>query len=149
MAALTRLVKLTSTISDLFVTRSLSTTTGKSSANLSDGKGPGSRNFQWVFLGVPGVGKGTYASRLCNLLGVSHVAIGDLVWHELDCKGPLFIQLAAIVNKEKIGTLILSRILCDEVVLRSQFSFNVASLLLQSELLRFRRSDYGGVLEAK
>ncbi|GJY75414.1 adenylate kinase 1, chloroplastic-like protein [Tanacetum coccineum] len=95
MAALTRLVKLTSTISDLFVTRSLSTTTGgvseiQSSANLSDGKGPGSRNFQWVFLGVPGVGKGTYASRLCNLLGVSHVAIGDLVWHELACKGHKF-----------------------------------------------------------
>ncbi|GJR15004.1 paired amphipathic helix protein Sin3-like protein 2 isoform X1 [Tanacetum coccineum] len=109
MAALTRLVKLTSTIYDLFVTRSLSTMTGRvseiqSSANLSDGKGPGSRNFQWVFLGVPGVGKGTYASRLCNLLGVSHVAIGDLVWHELACKGPLFIQLAAIVNKEKIVT---------------------------------------------
>ncbi|GJS98551.1 RNA-directed DNA polymerase, eukaryota, reverse transcriptase zinc-binding domain protein [Tanacetum coccineum] len=102
MAALTRLVKLTSTISDLFVTRSLSTMTRgvseiQSSANLSDGKGPGSRNFQWVFLG-----KGTYASRLCNLLGFSHVAIGDLVWHELACKGPLFIQLAAIVNKGKI-----------------------------------------------
>ncbi|GJZ42997.1 adenylate kinase 1, chloroplastic-like protein [Tanacetum coccineum] len=92
MAALTFLVKLTSTIFDLFVTRSLSTTNGgvskiQSSANLSDGKGPGSRNFQWVFVGVCGVGEGTYASRLCNLLGVSHVAIGDLVWHELACKG--------------------------------------------------------------
>ncbi|GJX94668.1 adenylate kinase 1, chloroplastic-like protein [Tanacetum coccineum] len=98
MAALTCLVNLTSTISDLFVTRSLSTTTGgvskiQSSTNLSDGKGLGSRNFQWVFVGVRGVGEGTYASRLCNLLGVSHVAIGDLVWHELACKGPLFIQL--------------------------------------------------------
>ncbi|GJY66710.1 adenylate kinase 1, chloroplastic-like protein [Tanacetum coccineum] len=102
MAALTRLIKPTSIIPNLFVTRSLSTTTAvvseiQSSANLSDEKGPGSRNFQWVFPGVPGVGKGTYASRLSNLLGVPHIVIGDLVWHELAFKGLLSIQLAEIV----------------------------------------------------
>lgn len=32
------------------------------------------RNVQWVFLGCPGVGKGTYASRLSRLLGVPHIA---------------------------------------------------------------------------
>ncbi|KAF9616064.1 hypothetical protein IFM89_028530 [Coptis chinensis] len=34
------------------------------------------RNVQWIFLGCPGVGKGTYASRLSNLLGVPHIATG-------------------------------------------------------------------------
>ncbi|CAN1139960.1 Adenylate kinase 1, chloroplastic [Linum perenne] len=35
---------------------------------------PKDRNVQWVFLGCPGVGKGTHASRLSNLLGVPHIA---------------------------------------------------------------------------
>ncbi|KAG6397167.1 hypothetical protein SASPL_143332 [Salvia splendens] len=38
---------------------------------------PKGRNVQWVFLGCPGVGKGTYASRLSLLLGVPHIATGD------------------------------------------------------------------------
>ncbi|KAJ0450009.1 putative adenylate kinase [Helianthus annuus] len=36
---------------------------------------PSSISFQWVFLGCPGVGKGTYASRLSNLLGVPHIPL--------------------------------------------------------------------------
>lgn len=47
------------------------------------------RNVQWVFLGCPGVGKGTYASRLSSLLGVPHIATGDLVREELASAGPL------------------------------------------------------------
>jgi adenylate kinase len=49
----------------------------------------GTRSVQWVFLGCPGVGKGTYASRLSNLLGVPHIATGDLVRDELASSGPL------------------------------------------------------------
>ena len=52
------------------------------------------RNVQWVFLGCPGVGKGTYASRLCNLLGVPHIATGDLVRSELASNGPLSSQVS-------------------------------------------------------
>lgn len=37
------------------------------------------RGKQLVFLGCPGVGKGTYASRLAQLLEVPHIAMGDLV----------------------------------------------------------------------
>lgn len=54
---------------------------------------PGSRNVQWVFLGSPGVGKGTYASRLSQLLGVPHIATGDLVREELASSGPLAQQV--------------------------------------------------------
>ncbi|KAJ6837217.1 adenylate kinase 1, chloroplastic-like [Iris pallida] len=60
------------------------------------------RNVHWVFLGCPGVGKGTYASRLSNLLGAPHIATGDLVRDELNSSGPLSRQLAEIVNKGKL-----------------------------------------------
>jgi adenylate kinase len=53
------------------------------------------RNVQWVFLGCPGVGKGTYASRLSRLLGVPHIATGDLVRDELASTGPLATQVRA------------------------------------------------------
>ncbi|XWS43646.1 hypothetical protein CRYUN_Cryun16bG0121500 [Craigia yunnanensis] len=63
---------------------------------------PSERNVQWVFLGSPGVGKGTYASRLSNLLGVPHIATGDLVREELASSGPLSKQLTEIVNQGKL-----------------------------------------------
>ncbi|KAJ4978905.1 hypothetical protein NE237_009685 [Protea cynaroides] len=63
---------------------------------------PKDRNVQWVFLGCPGVGKGTYASRLSNRLGVPHIATGDLVREELSSTGPLSKQLAEIVNQGKL-----------------------------------------------
>lgn len=77
-------------------------TTASASASPSSGSDLSSRNVQWVFLGCPGVGKGTYASRLSNLLGVPHIATGDLVRHELSSNGPLSHQLAEIVNQGKL-----------------------------------------------
>ncbi|XP_047062916.1 probable adenylate kinase 6, chloroplastic [Lolium rigidum] len=61
----------------------------------------GSR-VQWVFLGCPGVGKGTYAGRLSRLLGVPHIATGDLVRDALASQDPLSKQLAEIVNHGKL-----------------------------------------------
>ncbi|XP_022989983.1 probable adenylate kinase 6, chloroplastic isoform X2 [Cucurbita maxima] len=58
----------------------------------SRGDRPTDRNVKWVFLGCPGVGKGTYASRLSSLLGVPHIATGDLVREELSSSGPLASQ---------------------------------------------------------
>ncbi|ONK79801.1 uncharacterized protein A4U43_C01F10210 [Asparagus officinalis] len=63
---------------------------------------PRQRNVQWVFLGCPGVGKGTYASRLSSLLGVPHIATGDLVRDELNSSGPLSKQLSELVNQGKL-----------------------------------------------
>ncbi|KAL9227113.1 hypothetical protein vseg_002846 [Gypsophila vaccaria] len=60
------------------------------------------RNVHWVFLGCPGVGKGTYATRLSKLLAVPHIATGDLVRLELNSSGPLSPQLAEIVNQGKL-----------------------------------------------
>ncbi|XWS75086.1 hypothetical protein CRYUN_Cryun01aG0054700 [Craigia yunnanensis] len=63
---------------------------------------PKGTNVQWVFLGCPGVGKGTYASRLSNLLGVPHISTGDLVRDELASSDPLSSQLKEIVNQGKL-----------------------------------------------
>ncbi|KAK2633837.1 hypothetical protein Ddye_028629 [Dipteronia dyeriana] len=63
---------------------------------------PKGRHVQWVFLGCPGVGKGTYASRLSNMLGVPHIATGDLVRDELASSGPLASQLSEIVSQGKL-----------------------------------------------
>ena len=57
--------------------------TGRRGRDQEDG-----RRVQWVFLGCPGVGKGTYASRLSQLLGVPHIATGDLVRDALATPGP-------------------------------------------------------------
>lgn len=65
-------------------------------------RGPSDRSVQWVFLGCPGVGKGTYAGRLSQLLSVPHIATGDLVREELASSGPLSHQLATIVNQGKL-----------------------------------------------
>ena len=43
----------------------------------------------WVFLGPPGVGKGTYASRVADALGLAHIAAGDLVRHEMKAQTEL------------------------------------------------------------
>lgn len=62
----------------------------------------GNKAVQWVFLGCPGVGKGTYASRLSTLLAVPHIATGDLVRAELSSSGPLASQLLEIVSQGKL-----------------------------------------------
>ncbi|PSS32620.1 adenylate kinase [Actinidia chinensis var. chinensis] len=66
------------------------------------GLDPQGRSVQWVFLGCPGVGKGTYASRFSKLLGVPHISTGDLVREEISSHGPLASQLADIVNQGKL-----------------------------------------------
>ncbi|XP_057954627.1 adenylate kinase-like isoform X1 [Malania oleifera] len=85
-------------LSSVAVSESLSS----SSKPFSPRRDPKDRNVQWVFLGCPGVGKGTYASRLSTLLGVPHIATGDLVRQELSSSGPLSEQLAEIVNQGKL-----------------------------------------------
>mmetsp|Transcript_40418 Transcript_40418/g.101681 ORF Transcript_40418/g.101681 Transcript_40418/m.101681 type:complete len:280 (-) Transcript_40418:166-1005(-) len=42
-----------------------------------------SSGVKWVFLGAPGVGKGTYSTRVARALGVPHIAAGDLVRAEI------------------------------------------------------------------
>uniref|UniRef100_A0A7N0U8D3 adenylate kinase n=1 Tax=Kalanchoe fedtschenkoi TaxID=63787 RepID=A0A7N0U8D3_KALFE len=62
---------------------------------------PRDLNVQWVFLRCPVVGRETYASRLSKLLGVPHIATGDLVREELSSSKALASTLAEIVNQGK------------------------------------------------
>ncbi len=64
----------------------------------------------WVFLGPPGVGKGTYATRIAEWLGIPHVAAGDLVREEMKSESPLGLEMKAIVNA--------GNLLPDDVVIR-------------------------------
>lgn len=107
MASVTRVFK-----ASAYLRRHLSAATATSTALNSrlyppgdshpPGADPEGRKVQWVFLGCPGVGKGTYASRLSTLLGVPHIATGDLVRQELNSDGPLSRSLAEIVNEGKL-----------------------------------------------
>ncbi|KAG0556503.1 hypothetical protein M758_11G057200 [Ceratodon purpureus] len=60
------------------------------------------RGVQWVFLGCPGVGKGTYASRLAKLLEVPHIAMGDLVRNEILQKTSMAEQLKKIMSSGQL-----------------------------------------------
>ncbi|XP_074286728.1 putative adenylate kinase 6, chloroplastic [Silene latifolia] len=113
MAVMSRLIRSpTSNPSLLFSTiRNLTTLTSETTLNtppsiLSNSKFQNTqikgRDVHWVFLGCPGVGKGTYATRLSKLLAVPHIATGDLVRLELSSSGPLAPQLAEIVNQGKL-----------------------------------------------
>lgn len=57
----------------------------------------GAGGVQWVFLGPPGVGKGTYASRVAKALGVPHIAAGDLVRAEIKSGSALGERMKATV----------------------------------------------------
>lgn len=55
--------------------------------------------LHWVFLGAPGVGKGTYASRVAKLAGVPHVSAGDLVRDEIRKGGPDAARLQDVTSR--------------------------------------------------
>eukprot|EP00892_Ulva_mutabilis_P003228 jgi/Ulvmu1/12906/UM098_0094.1 len=55
--------------------------------------------IQWVFLGPPGVGKGTYSTRVAVSLGVAHIAAGDLVRGEIKQRTPLGQKMQTLVNR--------------------------------------------------
>lgn len=54
-----------------------------------------------LFLGPPGVGKSTYASRVAAFLGVPHISVGDLVRAQITQGTALGRQFAERVNNGK------------------------------------------------
>mmetsp|Transcript_8689 Transcript_8689/g.32039 ORF Transcript_8689/g.32039 Transcript_8689/m.32039 type:complete len:242 (+) Transcript_8689:70-795(+) len=54
-----------------------------------------------LFLGPPGVGKSTYASRMAALLGVPHISVGDLVRDQIERRTELGEKFEACVNYGK------------------------------------------------
>ncbi len=57
---------------------------------------------QVIFLGAPGSGKGTQASRLVEGLGYSHISTGDLLRKEMAKKSALGNRVSTIINEGKL-----------------------------------------------
>lgn len=47
----------------------------------------------WVFLGPPGVGKGTYSGRIAEAMGVPHISAGDLVRDEISLQSDVGLKV--------------------------------------------------------
>jgi len=60
------------------------------------------KRINWVFLGAPGVGKGTYATRISKLMKIPHISAGDLVRDEIKRGTPLGAQMAEITSKGQL-----------------------------------------------
>ncbi len=56
-----------------------------------------------IFLGPPGAGKGTYASRLTPILKLPHISSGDMVRDEIKAQTQLGKLMKEYSNKGKLG----------------------------------------------
>ena len=88
---------------------------------------------RWVFLGPPGVGKGTYASRSAKALGVPHIAAGDLVRAEIKSGSPLAQQVHT--NMFVTGMSQLFHIQCCHSPCQSTVSLQMLAVVNQGKLL--------------
>lgn len=57
---------------------------------------------RWLFIGPPGVGKGTYASRMATQYGLPHVSSGDLLRAEVRSGTPLGKQIGTLIDKGEL-----------------------------------------------
>uniref|UniRef100_A0A0G4FBJ1 Adenylate kinase active site lid domain-containing protein n=1 Tax=Chromera velia CCMP2878 TaxID=1169474 RepID=A0A0G4FBJ1_9ALVE len=55
--------------------------------------------LRMVFLGAPGAGKGTYASRITKLWGVPHISTGDIIRAEIKSGSDLGVQFKSYSDK--------------------------------------------------
>ena len=60
------------------------------------------KRINWVFLGAPGVGKGTYASRISKLMKIPHISAGDLVRDEIKRGTELGARMSEITSKGQL-----------------------------------------------
>ena len=81
---------------------------GGSSSPNSKGKA-----INWIVLGMPGVGKGTYAKILSKTMDIEHVSAGDLVREEIGRKTDLGKKMQNIVNS---GQLLPDEMVVDAVI---------------------------------
>lgn len=58
--------------------------------------------FCYIFIGFPGVGKGTFAKIISRQTDVEHIAIGDLVRHEITHKSPSGLKFQNYVAQGKL-----------------------------------------------
>ncbi|CEM10488.1 unnamed protein product [Vitrella brassicaformis CCMP3155] len=56
------------------------------------------RSAKLVFLGAPGAGKGTYATRLCKAWSIPHISTGDIIRAEIKAGSDLGRQFQSYSN---------------------------------------------------
>jgi len=83
-----------------------------------------SKAKNWVFLGPPGVGKGTYSTRIAKHYGLTHIVAGDLVRGEIKSGSSLGIEMKGIVEK---GDLLPDNIILDLVQQKIQKAHQAGS----------------------
>jgi len=66
--------------------------------------------MKFVFLGPPGVGKGTYSGRLAPMLGIAHISTGDMFREEVEEGTALGLKLKGIMER---GDLVPDEIVID------------------------------------
>lgn len=93
----------------------------------------------WIMLGPPGVGKGTYSSRVAKLLGISHISAGDLVRDEIKNQTECGQQARGLAWRGRSGGAVSCNADWDCEVSRSQ-----RKPLCQTELLHLVPSSSGG-----
>ncbi|KAI9908196.1 hypothetical protein PsorP6_004553 [Peronosclerospora sorghi] len=69
-----------------------------------------SKSLKIMFLGAPGAGKGTYATRIAPMLRIPTISTGDLVRHEIKCGTSLGVQIKEYNNS---GALVPDQIILD------------------------------------
>jgi adenylate kinase len=69
--------------------------------------------INWIVLGMPGVGKGTYAKILSKTMDIEHVSAGDLVREEIATASELGQKMQKIVNE---GQLLPDEMVVDAVI---------------------------------
>ncbi|TYZ62599.1 hypothetical protein PybrP1_002359 [[Pythium] brassicae (nom. inval.)] len=70
------------------------------------------RSLKIMFLGAPGAGKGTYASRIAPMLAIPTISTGDLVRHEIKTGTNLGAQIKARAYNDR-GALVPDQIILD------------------------------------
>ncbi|CEG44650.1 adenylate kinase [Plasmopara halstedii] len=68
------------------------------------------KSFKIMFLGAPGAGKGTYASRIAPMMHIPTISTGDLVRHEIKTGTALGAKIEAYNNS---GALVPDKIILD------------------------------------
>ena len=52
-----------------------------------------------VFLGAPGAGKGTQATRVCDRYGIPHISTGDILRANIKAGTPLGVEAKTYIDK--------------------------------------------------
>lgn len=111
-----------------------------------------------VFLGPPGAGKGTQASRLANDLKIAHLSTGDMLRQAIKDKTPVgleaqgFIDAGELVPDEVVIGIIAARISeadCVRGFILDGFPRNLAQAHALADMLTEKKMPLDAVIEFK